>query len=521
MSTSISHLSFQWADGSAVFDDLDLTVSQSRHGLVGLNGCGKSTLLRLIAGDLVPVGGTVSVDGRLAYLPQDAGADSYRNVEEILGIAAIRAALSAVESGDAAVAHFDTIGNDWDIDEHAAATLGRLGLGNLSLDRRVETLSGGELVLLSLASKLLTEPDVLLLDEPTNSLDRAARQRLYDVVAAWRGTLLVVSHDRELLNLMDNIGELHDGGVRWFGGNFDDYEQAIAEEQRTAERAVRTAEGNVRKQERELIEARIKLDRRKRYGQTMWDQKREPKIVMGARKRAAQESAGKHRNMHLERLADANEHLDDAESKVRSDREIRVDLPRTAVPEGRTVLTLSEVRLPYDGPVVELDVRGPERIDLVGRNGAGKTTLLRTVVGDLSPESGDVRVHVPARYVPQKVDVLDDGLSVFDNAKALAPESTDNEVRTSLARFLFRGPKADQPAGSLSGGELLRATLACLLLAEPAPQLLLLDEPTNNLDLASIRQLGEALKSYKGALIVASHDTAFLDEIGLTRIVGL
>ena len=271
MSISISHLHFHWPDGSAVFDDLDLTVSQGRHGLIGRNGCGKSTLLRLIAGDLVPVDGSVSVDDRLDYLPQDAGAASYCTVEEILGIAAIRAALSAVESGDAAVVHFDTIGDDWDIDERAAATLGRLGLGHLSPDRLVETLSGGELVLLSLASKLLTEPDVLLLDEPTNSLDRQARQRLYDVVASWRGTLFVASHDRELLNLMDNIGELRDGGVRWFGGNFDDYERAIAEEQETAERAVRTAEGDVRKQKRELAEARIKLDRRKRYGQKMSD----------------------------------------------------------------------------------------------------------------------------------------------------------------------------------------------------------------------------------------------------------
>ncbi len=504
-----------------MFDDLDLTVSQGRHGLIGRNGCGKSTLLRLIAGDLVPVEGSVSVHGRLGYLPQDVGAALYRRVEEILGIAAIRAALSAVEAGDAAVARFDTIGDNWDIEERAATTLGRLGLGHLSLDRQGETLSGGELVLLSLASKLLTEPDVLLLDEPTNSLDLGARKRLYDVVASWRGTLLVVSHDRELLNLMDNIGELRGGAVRWFGGNFDDYERAVAEEQETAERAVRSAEGDVRKQKRELVEARIKLDRRKRYGQKMSDQKREPKIVMGARKRAAQESAGKHRNMHLERLAGAQKHLDHAESKVRSDREIRVDLPGTAVPEGRTVLTLSQVRLPYDGPIVDLDVRGPERIGLVGRNGSGKTTLLRTLAGDLRPDSGDVRVHVPARYVPQKVDVLDDRLSVFDNAKVLAPASTDNDVRASLARFLFRGPKADQLAGSLSGGELLRATLSCLMLAEPAPQLLLLDEPTNNLDLASIRQLGEALASYEGALIVASHDMAFLNEIGLSRVVRL
>lgn len=521
MSISTSHLHFNWPDGSALFDDLNLTVGHGRHGLVGLNGSGKSTVLRLLAGELTPLDGSVSVEGELAYLPQDAGAATYATVDEVLGVAGIRAALSAVESGDASATHFDTIGDDWDIEERIAAILGQLGLGHVSLDRPVVTLSGGELVLLAFASKLLTRPDVLLLDEPTNSLDRQARQRVYDVVASWRGALLVVSHDRELLNLMDSIGELRGGNVRWFGGSFDDYEQAIAIEQEAAENTLRAAEVDVRKQKRELTEARIKLDRRKRYGQKMSDQKREPKIVMGARKRAAQESAGKHRNMHLDRLADAREDVENAERQVRDDPEIRIDLPRTVVPAGRVVLTASGVELPYGGAIVDLEVRGPERIGLIGSNGAGKTTLLRVVMGEVEPVSGEMRVNVPVRYVPQRVDILSKDFSVAANARLLAPESTENDIRASLARFLFRGSKADQLAGSLSGGELLHATLACLMMAEPAPQLLLLDEPTNNLDLAGIRQLGGALASYEGALIVASHDMAFLKEIGLTRIVEL
>lgn len=490
LSISISHLRFHWPDGSAVFDDLSLVVSRGRHGFIGLNGSGKSTLLRLIAGDLAATGGNVSVDGVLAYLPQAAGTGSYRTVEEVLGTAAFR----------------------------PEATLGRLGLGHLTLARDVSTLSGGELVMISLAAKLLTDPDVLILDEPTNNLDRDARRRLYDVVRGWRGTLLVISHDRELLNLVDDIVELRDGEVRWFGGAFDEYERIVAAEQEAAERAVRVAEGDVRKQKRELADARIKLDRRKRYGKKMEEQKREPKIVMGARKREAQVSAGKHRNLHIQRLEGAKENLDEATGHVRDDREIRVDLPRTAVPDGRIVLQLEGFQLPYGGPEIELDVRGPERIGLVGRNGAGKTTLLRSVVGEVEPVSGERRLLVPARYVPQRVDVLDPSLTIAANARQLAPASSENDVRATLARFLFRGGKADHAVGSLSGGELLRATLACLMMAEPAPQLLLLDEPTNNLDLASIGQLVEALTSYEGALIVASHDHAFLDDLSLTRL---
>jgi ATPase subunit of ABC transporter with duplicated ATPase domains len=250
----------------------------------------------------------------------------------------------------------------------------------------------------------------------------------------------------------------------------------------------------------------------------MFEQKREPKIVMGARKRAAQESAGKHRIMHEEKLAEARERLDDAVEAVRDDDEIRVDLPYTAVPPGRTVLTLMDLELAYGAQVKGgLDLRGPERVALVGRNGAGKTTLLRTIAGELEPVSGEATAHVPLRFLPQRLDVLDGELSVAENVARFAPGATNNRVRARLARFLFRGARADQQASTLSGGERFRAALAALMLAEPAPQLLMLDEPTNNLDMASVRQLTSALESYEGVLVVASHDLPFLESIGITR----
>jgi ATPase subunit of ABC transporter with duplicated ATPase domains len=517
-SITVTSLSFTWPDGSPVFEGLDVVFGPGRTGLVGVNGSGKSTLLKLIAGELAPADGTVRVAGEVGYLPQNVTLDTTLRVDEALGIAARRAALHAIEAGDVAEAHFEALGDEWDVEERALATLGELGLGHIELDRTIGEVSGGESVLLRLAALLLRRPDVLLLDEPTNNLDLYARRRLYAAVQSWPGVMVVVSHDRELLDLVDQIADLRSGEITWYGGNYSAYEEALEIEQEAAERMVRVAESDFRKQKRELTDAQVKLARRKRYGQKMWDQKREPKIVMGARKRAAQESAGKHRIMHEEKLAEAKERLDEAVEAVRDDDEIRVDLPYTAVPPGRTVLTLQDLGLRYCARVEGgFELRGPERVALIGRNGAGKTTLLRTITGELEPESGDVRAHVPLRFLPQRLDVLDGELTVAENVARFAPAATNNRIRARLARFLFRGARADQKAATLSGGERFRAALAALMLAEPAPQLLMLDEPTNNLDMASVRQLTTALESYEGALIVASHDLPFLESIGITR----
>ncbi|MET9687170.1 ABC-F family ATP-binding cassette domain-containing protein [Streptomyces sp. NPDC006514] len=513
-----SALSFDWPDGTPVFDGFQLTVGPGRTGLIGLNGCGKSTLLKLIAGELAPTEGQSSVAGSVGYLPQNVTLDTTLRVDEALGIHTTRAALHAIEAGEATEANFTAVGDDWDVEERALATLDQLGLARIGLDRTVGELSGGESVLLRLAALLLARPDVLLLDEPTNNLDLRARSRLYAAVESWSGVMLLVSHDRELLERVDQIADLRDGEVRWYGGNFTDYQDMLATEQESAERMVRVAEADVQRQKRELADAQVKLARRKRYGQKMYDNKREPKIVMGARKRAAQESAGKHRIMHAEKLVQAKERLDQAVEAVRDDDEIRIQLPATQVPPGRQVLTLSDLRLAHGAAVPgEWELRGPERIALVGCNGSGKTTLLRTIAGQLPPVSGAVVAHVTTRFLPQRLDVLDESRSVVENVARFAPQANNNLIRARLAHFLFRGARADRPAGTLSGGERFRAALAALLLAEPAPQLLMLDEPTNNLDLSSVRQLADALESYEGALLVASHDVPFLESIGITR----
>ncbi|MFW6690774.1 ABC-F family ATP-binding cassette domain-containing protein [Streptomyces sp. MAR4 CNX-425] len=514
-------LTFAWPDGTVVFDGLDLAVGPGRTGLIGRNGTGKSTLLRLLAGELTPAAGTVRAGGTVGYLPQNLVLDTAARVDEVLGVAGTRRALHAIEAGDVAEEHFTAVGDDWDVEERARATLDQLGLGHVGLDRTIGEVSGGESVLLRLASLLMERPDVLLLDEPTNNLDLRARHRLYAAVAAWPGVMVIVSHDRELLHGVDQVADLRDGEVAWYGGNFTAYEEALAVEQEAAERTMRSAEADLKRQKRELAEAHEKLSKRKRYADKQFANKREPKIVMNARKREAQVSAGKHRIMHEERLKDARERLGEAEAAVRDDDEIRVDLSYTAVPAGRDVLLLRDLQLRYGARVGAFQVRGPERIALTGRNGAGKSTLLRTVAGRLAPVAGEATAHVPVRYLPQRLDVLDDALSIVDNVARLAPAASNQQIRARLARFLFRQGRADQIVGTLSGGERFRATLAALMLAEPAPQLLMLDEPTNNLDMASVKQLVKALASYEGALVVASHDVPFLRDIGITRWLAL
>lgn len=521
VSLTCSALAFQWPDGTSVFDGLSVSIGRGRTGLVGTNGTGKSTLLRLLAGQLRPSQGSVTVGGSLAYLPQNITLDTSLRVDQALGIAERRDALRAIESGDVREEHFETIGDDWDVEERALAQLGSLGLGDIGLDRTVGEMSGGETVLLRLAALLLERPDVLLLDEPTNNLDLFARRRLYEAVDSWRsGILVVVSHDLDLLERVDRIAELRAGSVNWYGGGWSAYEEALATEQEAAGRMLRAAEADVRRQKRELEETQVKVARRQRHSKKMDAQRRAPRIVAGEKKRSAQESGDKLRGLHEERLSEARERREEAADAIRNDAEIRVSLPHTAVPARRTVLSVSELR-PQFGKLKEgsLHVQGPERIALVGRNGAGKTTLLRTLTGELAPLSGEVRTSVPLRFLPQRLDVLDDGLSVAANVARLAPGLTDNHIRSQLARFLFKGARAEQLAGTLSGGERFRAALAAMMLAAPAPQLLMLDEPTNNLDLASVRQLTGALESYEGALLIASHDLTFLESVGVTRWV--
>jgi ATPase subunit of ABC transporter with duplicated ATPase domains len=433
-----------------------------------------------------------------------------------------------VESGDVSEEHFTIIGDDWDIEERTRAQLDRLGLAGLALDRSLSTLSGGQVVSLGLAAQLLKRPDVLLLDEPTNNLDLEARHKLYDVLSDFTGCLLLVSHDRALLDRMERIAELDRGELRFYGGDFTAYEEAVRAEREVAEKNVRNAEQELRREKRELQQARERAERRASNAARNLKSAGLPRIFAGNMKRGAQESAGRAGQMHSARVVDARNRLDEAGRAVRDEQRLTLDLPGTQVPAGRNLFLGEGMQVRLGGrPVfaeqgVDLTVRGPERIALTGPNGAGKTTLMRLITGELTPDSGEIRRNDGrVAYLSQRLDLLDLERTVAENFAAYAPERPEAERMNLLARFLFRGAGAHLPTGLLSGGERLRATLACVLCAEPAPQLLLLDEPTNNLDLVSVRQLESALNSYQGAFMVISHDERFLAEIGVDRRLRL
>jgi len=520
---TLDSLTYTWPDGTAALSGLTGSIARGRTGLIGANGAGKTTLVRLLTGELTPTVGRIHIHGSVGVLPQDL-ALSDQTIAEVLGIDQVLAALEAVESGDADVAHFDVIGQDWDIAARAFQSLAAAGipLAEHELDRPMRTLSGGEAVKVGLANLHLHRPELAILDEPTNNLDAAGREHVRGLVDSWRGSLLIISHDRRLLAGVDRIVELYGTGtrnaagelqastMRTWEGSFADYRRQLAAEQEAAEQAAVTARSELGKQKRKRIEAQIKLDRRQRTAKQAVKDAKLPPIVSGNRAMEAQKSAAKLTGTHADREAAAYQNLQEAQAQVRPRVVIDIELPDTAVPAGRTVLEL-------DSGEEVFSIRGPERVALAGPNGAGKTTLLNRILTAVrTGEEPGVRVIDEVGVLPQRI-LLDPQLSVLDTVRLAAPDADPHTVRSQLAGLQLKKDRPDQPVGQLSGGERFRVALAQLLLADPAPQLLLLDEPTNNLDLESIEVLVEALTAYQGALIVVSHDAEFLDEIGCTR----
>lgn len=513
---TLTALSFSWPDGGQVLSQLEGTFPAGASGLIGANGSGKSTLLKLIAGRLVPSSGQVSADGDVAYLAQNITLQSDATLADLLGVAPAYRALQAIETGSVDPADFDSVGSDWDLEARVQAELTPLGFGRLELSRRVDELSGGETMLLAVLGLRLARKPITLLDEPTNNLDGQTRQLLYGLLHSWPGTLVVVSHDLQLLEQMQHTVELHDGHLRFFGGPYSLYREQLETEQQAAVQAAKSAGSALKVEMRQRTEAETKLARAKRKGRAEQLGGNMPRILANSLKQKSEANAGKTRAQHEAKIDAAQQHVDLARARIREVEHINLELPDPGLPAGRRVLELE------DGERWHL-VQGPERVALTGPNGSGKSTLLRHLLFGSEPAGGICgTLHVDrVGYLPQQLTGLDERLSAVDNVQHAAPGVPSGTIRNLLARLLLRGASADRPLGALSGGERLRVHLACLLAVVPVNQLLILDEPTNNLDIDGVRQLAEALNAYRGALLVVSHDQDFLARLGLDYALSL
>jgi ATPase subunit of ABC transporter with duplicated ATPase domains len=502
-SVVLTDVSFAWPDGAPVLSHLTGVLGTGRTGLVGANGSGKTTLLRLIAGALHPTGGSLTTSGPVDYLRQDVTRRA-STIADLLGIADVRAALQAVEAGSDEPTHFDVIGDNWDIEARAQASLAACGLP-AELDRPVTSLSGGETMLTAITGVHLRAAEIALLDEPTNNLDRDARERLYDILDAWRGTLIVVSHDLELLDHTDSTAELRSGGITTFGGPYGAYREWLTQQQEAAVGTLRAAEQELRRQKRERGKAEERIAHSRRQARKDRTNRIFVPAAIDKRRNAAQKAQGARRVSADGRVDAARDAVAAAECDVRDDDSIRVDLPDPDVPRGRLIAELPST----DGRARV--IRGPERFGLIGANGVGKTTLLKTLLP---------RVPVCVGYLPQRI-VLDDAATVMDVVRASAPDVPPEILRNRLARLFIHGEMVERAVGTLSGGERFRVALARILLADPPPQLLALDEPTNDLDIASVDRLVDALGSYRGALLVVSHDLRLLERLDLDVLLRL
>lgn len=581
---TLDHISYAHPSEPTLFSDLSAVFSAPLTGLIGDNGCGKTTLIRLILGELTPDSGSVVAPERMAHLPQDLGLGRGQTLAKLCGITKILQALQAVESGEYSPELYETIGDDWDIEERTLTTLAAYGFTPATLvdrdspeairalfARDMRSFSGGEAVIAALASLTVSDPEFILLDEPTNNLDSAAKAQLFETLEALPCPALIISHDRDLLERMHVIAELHAdrqgvAHLRLFEGNYSAYRQALETEQQAAQRRVSEAKNRVRSAHREWVQAQEIISRNMAH---VWKDD-QPDTILDLAKDASRQAAAKLRGLRVGKQEQAREAYQSAQDEVRVQEKIYAELSQRSLPAGRKVLELSRVgsRLidsrgtnpqqvsretftfqqpekvdslhfsptrvdsesqqgtPAEHPE-HLILSGPEHLRITGANGSGKTTLLEAIAHAKDPEYHSpvepayrVDYCIEGAYIPQRIS-LDPKLTLLQCVQQSNPGVSEQHLRDQLARLLFRRESVHHKTGELSGGERFRAAVAQVLLADPVPQLLMLDEPTNNLDISSVDWLVQALEAYTGALIVVSHDEDFCRRIRIDRTLAL
>ena len=530
MSISIKDLSYTHTDKEVLFSNLNLIInSGEKTALTGNNGCGKSTLMRILAGEASPGTGSVHCSGHLYYVPQHFGQYDDRTVAQVLGIDRKLTALHAILNGDTAEEHFARLDNDWNIEERTQAVLHAWHLNGISLLRPLEGLSGGEKTRLFLAGMELKEPDTLLLDEPTNHLDTAGRKRLYDFVHRTSATVLVISHDRTLLNLLPAICELSRNGLACYGGNYDFYKEqkevhrnALQQQLEEKEKALRLA----RKTAREMEERKARQNTR---GEKASIKKGIPRILLGGLKNHAENSSSKLSNVHAEKTDKIQQEITNLKGSLPQTNKLKTDFNASALHIGKILVTAQNINFHYPDSNTNLwtvplsfQLRSGNRFCIKGDNGSGKTTLLKLITGELTPTGGTIeRADFTYIYLDQEYSLIQNEYTVSEQAEAFnLRHLPEHETKTILNRYLFPQDVWNKPCSKLSGGEKMRLAFCCLMIADNTPDLFILDEPTNNLDIESIEIITATIRNYQGTVLAVSHDRDFLKETGIEQEIS-
>jgi len=508
----------QFPTGDTLFGPLSLTLEPSLCALVGRNGSGKTRLLRLLAGLDEPASGHIERFGSHAWVAQQHVISSQTTLAELLGYDAIFTARKRIDSGDYQPDDLALLDGYWDIVERLSEAFINATLPPFEPDKPAIELSGGERIRALLCGAFTAGADFLLLDEPTNHLDRQGRAWFYDQLSRYQGGVLVASHDRELLEQVPRILELSASGLRSYGGNYADYQAQRDAEQQAARAALEHAAT-----ERKRTRARMQKehdDSQRRSAKTLRtvDTLNIASFERVKYKGAAKERIGSWKKQHSEQNEALNAAVNKARERVEDDNPVMFTLPGSQIPEGKQVLVLEDLVLQHvPVPPLTWRIDGPMRVALKGPNGCGKSTLLKTLLGEVAPRSGSCKVSVSCAYLDQHLSRLDLSQSVMTHLNLSHTPLEEGVLRTRLAQLQLGADKVMLPLAALSGGERLKAALACVLWGAEATQLLLLDEPTNHLDLASVQAIEAALAGFPGALLVVSHDEAFLSGLTLTH----